>query len=524
MTVSVLVVGFLQRFIQVFLESALTLVVGLIVAGVLRRMVGPAGTRRLFGRGLAGLFRGWVVGMLLPVCSLGVIPVAREMRRAGVSGGTVLSFVLAAPLLNPISFFYGLTLAEPFVICCFAAASLLLSTWAGWLWDRVFARGVCAAEAEAAAATAEEPRPAAGPRRLLAVVVTASREWIGPNFPYYVLGLVGSAILAALIPFGYLQPTMKHSDWASPYLMLILALPIYSSPLPGMMKIGLMFDHGNSVAAAFLLFILGIGTNLGLLAWLLRTSPPLRFLGWFAAWVAMVLTLALVAEPLLYDQRKAELDHTHAFDDYANPFPAGTDDWLILLESARKKLAERFEPMEQFAVGTLLLFTLIGWPLRRPERASALERWLTVQPPPTQGPTPWWNRPIPGPILGGIALAGLIAASVMGVYIFYPPPEQTLTMLSHVRADALVAVRTGKHAEAIRHLELMDLLVRKLQVGVYIRRGTLSPQARQAADDLREICEEIRDLLLTTADEEHIRPMLPLLEERYRQCRQAFSD
>jgi hypothetical protein len=70
----------------------------------------------------------------------------------------------------------------------------------------------------------------------------------------------------------------------------------------------------------------------------------------------------------------------------------------------------------------------------------------------------------------------------------------------------------------------MDLLVRKLQVGVYIRRGTLSPQARQAADDLREICEEIRDLLLTTADEEHIRPMLPLLEERYRQCRQAFSD
>ena len=109
---------------QTVIEASSTLLVGILVAAVMRRMLGAAGTRRLFGgTGWRGLFRAWGVGMLLPVCSLGVIPIAREMRRAGVPGGTILAFVLAAPHINPLSLLYGLTLSEPVVIICFAAAS-----------------------------------------------------------------------------------------------------------------------------------------------------------------------------------------------------------------------------------------------------------------------------------------------------------------------------------------------------------------------------------------------------------------
>jgi uncharacterized membrane protein YraQ (UPF0718 family) len=43
---------------------------------------------------------------MLPVRSLGVIPIAREMRRAGVSSGTILAFVLAAPQIDPVSLLY----------------------------------------------------------------------------------------------------------------------------------------------------------------------------------------------------------------------------------------------------------------------------------------------------------------------------------------------------------------------------------------------------------------------------------
>lgn len=526
MTPAVIFWGFLLRLGQGVIEASLTLLVGVLIAAIFRRMVGPAGTRKLFGQGVKGLLRGWLAGMLLPVCSLGVIPVAREMKRAGVPGGTVLAFVLAAPLLNPISFLYGLTLAEPFVICCFAVASLFLSTLAGTLWDRFLAPADGLPDAEANAAVAQEalPRsesPPAGPRRLLAVLVTSAREMSGVSLCYVLLGLVGSALLAAIIPFGFLQGTMKHSDPLSPLVMAAVGIPIYSSPLPGMVKIGLMFEHGNSIGAAFVLFVLGIGTNLGLIAWLAVNYRPARTLAWLCAWMVVILCLAYAGEPTLYDTRKEEIAHTHAFDDYSSPFSRGSSGTTFFLNTIGQKWSQKFQPLQQVAIGTLVLLFPLGLLFRRLDRNGALERWLTFQPPVSDKPVPWWNRPIPGPVLGILAILGLIVFSVIGAYIYYPAPQQVLDDMSRVHANAFVAVRTGKREEAIRNLELMDLLTRKLQVGVYIRTGSLSAEDAQAADELRELMEELRDSLLAGNNEE-ARELFKLVEKQYRTCREAY--
>src|SRR6202007_3168917 len=123
---------------QIAVEASTTLLCGLVVAGVMRRMLGAEGTRRLFGgAGWQGLLRAWGVGTLLPVCSLGVIPIAREMRRAGVPSATILAFVLAAPHINPLSLLYGLTLSEPLVIICFAFGSLVIALTSGVVWEHL---------------------------------------------------------------------------------------------------------------------------------------------------------------------------------------------------------------------------------------------------------------------------------------------------------------------------------------------------------------------------------------------------
>jgi uncharacterized membrane protein YraQ (UPF0718 family) len=76
--------GILVRTGQIAIEASTTLLCGLLVAGVMRQMLGAEGTRKLFGGpGWKGLFRAWAVGTLLPVCSLGVIPIARPGCRAG---------------------------------------------------------------------------------------------------------------------------------------------------------------------------------------------------------------------------------------------------------------------------------------------------------------------------------------------------------------------------------------------------------------------------------------------------------
>jgi uncharacterized protein len=502
----------LLRTGQVAVESSTTLLCGLLVAGIMRRMLGAEGTRRLFGgAGWNGLFRAWAVGMLLPVCSLGVIPIAREMRRAGVPSGTILAIVLAAPHINPLSLLYGLTLSEPLVIICFGLGSLVVALSAGLLWDRLLARD------KDTALPGDEPMPAPGLKRLASVVVTAGREAVGPTMGYVLLGLLVTGVIAGLLPHGCLGTTMRHDDFFSPLLMTAIALPLYIGPLQGMMRLGLMFEHGNSVGAAFALFELGIGVNVGLIVWLMVLFGWRRVLLWLAMISAITLALAYAAEQPLYFAHE-EASHTHAFDEWTNPFNVGSDaDWAVV----RDKLLQKVEVLESVSLSGLALLILVGLVARRLDRQGQFEAWLTMAPPPAKRPVSIWNRNVPGPVLGLVALGGLVVFSVVALYVYYPAPNEVFEDIIRVRAEAEVAVRSGHKEEAIRQIQQWDLLTRKLQVGVFIRTGRMDPQVTEVTEDLRERLEELRDALLA-GNVTEAREMLSKVESAFRKCRDAY--
>jgi uncharacterized membrane protein YraQ (UPF0718 family) len=502
----------LLRSGQTAIEASTTLLVGLLVAGVMRRMLGAEGTRRLFGgKGWSGLLRAWGVGLLLPVCSLGVIPIAREMHRAGVRSATILAFVLAAPHINPLSLLYGLTLSEPIVIVCFAAGSLVIALAAGAAWDRWFA-----SEGDDAP-PGDEPTPAPGLKRLAAVGVAAAREAVSPTMIYVLLGLVFTGLLAGLLPYGYLGNSMRHDDPASTALMTAVALPIYSGPLQGMMRIGLMFEHGNSVGAAFSLFELGIGVNLGMIVWLAVRFGWKRMTVWFTLIALVTMGLGYAAERPLYFA-KEEASHTHAFDDWTSPFYRGEGaNW----QEVRGKLVQKVEVLEPVALAALALLAVTGAALAWFDRGGRLDQWLATAPPPAKGPKSVWEWEVPGPVLGLVALVGLVVFSVVALYIYYPEPGRAFDDISRVRADALTAVRGGKKEEAIRQLEQWDLLTRKLQVGVFIRTGRMDEEAGEATEDLRERLEGLRDALLAD-DLEQAKQLINPVEEAYRKCRAHY--
>jgi hypothetical protein len=336
---------------------------------------------------------------------------------------------------------------------------------------------------------------------------------------FYAVGLTGSALLAAAVPFGGLQHSMKHSDPASPLLMAGIAVPMYSTPLPGMMKVGLMFEHGNSLGAAFVLFTLGIGTSCGTLLWLGVDFGWRRVVPWVLAYAAVILAMAYPAEPLLYDTRKAEADHTHAFDDYSNPFPAGQSNLPHLV---RVKLAEKFGPLERPAVYALVGLAAVGLAVRRLDRLGRPEGWLTARPAEPGWDRPTWDVTVPAPVLGGVALAGLIAFSVIGAYVYYPDRDQCRDQMAAINADAAIAVRTGRAEEAIRHLEQWDLVARKLEVGEYLRTFRVVPGQAKAADDLREALEDVRDKLLAKEPEEAWRTFEGEVKPAYDRCKAVF--
>jgi uncharacterized protein len=274
--------GLVLRLTQAALQAAPFIFTGLCIAGILHRLMGQQYTRWLFGsNSLASLAQSWFLGMLLPGCSLGTIPIVRQLRVSAISVGTIFAFALSSPLFDPLSLLYGLTLSKPLTILAFAFCSLIVVTLSGSIFDALFTN----TEVD----SPEPPPTPYGIKRLLAVLVVMAREIVSVSGVYIVIGLLGTGLLSLLLPPGSLQRTMSHDNPWSPLMMTGIAVPAYATPMMAMGQLGSMFQHGNSVGAAFILLVFGAGMNLGLLAWMAR-NYGLKKSG---VWVAIMLLVVV---------------------------------------------------------------------------------------------------------------------------------------------------------------------------------------------------------------------------------------
>lgn len=95
---------FLTLTLSVIIEASPFLVLGVIIATLIRRFISPrALLRRLPKRTLPRRLILSTIGMLLPVCECGNVPVARSLLRNGLSPADTVCFLFAAPILNPIT-------------------------------------------------------------------------------------------------------------------------------------------------------------------------------------------------------------------------------------------------------------------------------------------------------------------------------------------------------------------------------------------------------------------------------------
>lgn len=495
------------RFVEALLHASPTILVGLIVAGVFQRLLGREGTFKLFGsNSWRSLPQAWVIGMLLPVCSLGVIPVLREMRKAGVSGGAILAFGLTAPLFNPVSVLYGLTLSEPIVILTFSMCSLLIVTVIGVAWDRLFPG--------TATQTLSLNPVAEGIKRMLAITSAIVREITGPSLLYILVGLFGVAALSLFLPLGSLGTAAEHDDPLAPLFMTLIAIPAYATPMIAMMQLGSMFQHGNSVGAAFALLALGAGANLGLLAWMVHHYGVRRTSIWFAILLGVVVGLAYTVENPLYPHGVDPAGHTHAFDIYCFPFPAGQTNGA---EVALRMLQDGMAIHEGASVAMLAVLIALGILLRWADSNGRFEQWLERVP---ETP-PRFDVRVPAPVLGCVALVGLVVVSVVGCFVYYPPPEDVFKEMKIIDTEVQYAVTVKEWETAEYWIPIYDDWTRKLQVGVFLREGELSDYHRMKAQILRDKL-ELLEHAVHEAEQEEARALSQQVHQAYLRLKAAY--
>ncbi|OBB90262.1 permease [Mycobacterium sp. 852002-40037_SCH5390672] len=127
-------------FCGVFVQAVPFLVLGVVVSGLIAVFVSPERLARWLPRRPAvAVVAAGIGGAALPGCECGSVPLARRLfGDGGATGAAALTFMLAAPAINPVVLaatavaFPG----APQMVFARLGASLLTAVVMGWVWSR----------------------------------------------------------------------------------------------------------------------------------------------------------------------------------------------------------------------------------------------------------------------------------------------------------------------------------------------------------------------------------------------------
>jgi uncharacterized protein len=246
-----------------------------------------------------------------------------------------------------------------------------------------------------------------------------------------------------------------------------------------------------------------------------------RAVVWGLLLLPTVIGIAYALERPLYPRNIEAADHTHAFDIFCLPFTVGSGN---LPATVWNQLRENLLPHEVAGLVAWGAVLLLGAGLRIVDRWWNIETWLERKGPEADySDRPWHERPIPAPVLGLTALAGLVAFSIVGCFAYYPPPGEVFEELRIVRTEAIHASNLVQQEQALRWIELWQDWTRRLEVGVYLREGKLTETQRAAAARMRDVLEELKHEV-EEEEREEIQQQVRATNLAYQQLRTAFLE
>ncbi|MFN8858111.1 MAG: hypothetical protein ACK50P_21250, partial [Planctomycetaceae bacterium] len=212
-------------------------------------------------------------------------------------------------------------------------------------------------------------------------------------------------------------------------------------------------------------------------------------------------------------------DHTHAFDVYCRAWHSGGPE---LAQMTRERLRQDAQFFEVKSLQLLGFLCGVGLLLRAIGPWLDVEAWL-------QQPAPCDHRPgrfdvvVSPAVVGGTILLGLVAFSLVGCYAYYPPADEAFEEIYVAQGEALTAALGLNFEQAHRWIDIYDGWTRKLEVGQFLRRGTLSPYHQARAKLVRSKLEllehEVQD-----GDREEVRRLVSEVSRANARLKRAFLE
>lgn len=243
---------------QVWTLMAPYLLLGFVAAGLLTVVLSPAWVRRhMGGRGLWQVVKASLLGVPLPLCSCGVLPVAFSLRSQGASKGATVSFLASTPQTGVDSVIATYAVLGPIVTLFRVVAAFVSGVLAGALVVAAYPQS----QSETPA-TPDEAGPGADPvkpawqRMLRLGLITLPRDVARP----LLLGVLISGLLTAWVPADFFNGRLPPG-WGAYVMALLVGIPLYVCSTASIPLAASFIFMGAPPGAAMTFLIAGPATN-----------------------------------------------------------------------------------------------------------------------------------------------------------------------------------------------------------------------------------------------------------------------
>ncbi|MFT4763860.1 MAG: uncharacterized membrane protein YraQ (UPF0718 family) [Oleispira sp.] len=287
----------IDNFILLFTESAPYLLLGLLLAGIIRMLVPDSWINKFLGQN-SSVVTAALIGTPLPLCSCSVIPTAIGIRRAGASKASTASFMVSTPETGVDSIGVTLALMGP-VMAIARPISAILSAIAAGTLVRLWDTETPPIQEEAVKSCCGGKKEVLGfGQKMKNAVVYGYGKLLSDFMGWLLIGIGFAALIQTYVP-----PTLLSEYGNGIFAMLIavvISIPMYicataSTPVAA----GLMLS-GISPGAALVFMLTGPATNIATLM-VVKNELGIRSLmayltGVIVTALAMGLTLDWIVE------------------------------------------------------------------------------------------------------------------------------------------------------------------------------------------------------------------------------------
>jgi uncharacterized membrane protein YraQ (UPF0718 family) len=263
--------GVITESWRVLNDSAVYCLFGICMSGILKGFMsddfvaGHLGTNNF-----VSVIKASLLGIPLPLCSCGVIPVATGLKRQGAGNGPTTAFLISTPETGVDSIAITYALLDPIMTVIRPLAAFITATVAGFIVNFMPDAGTAATERAGTACSCgcSCAEGAATPcraqhswrERVRAGLRFAFNDLLADIGPSLVLGIIIAGAIAYFVPARFIEQQLG-SGLKPMLVMLLIGIPLYVCASASTPIVAALALKGLSPGAALVFLLAGPATN-----------------------------------------------------------------------------------------------------------------------------------------------------------------------------------------------------------------------------------------------------------------------